>query len=399
MPELPEVETIRRQLAPAGGGHDAARGRDPRPALVAPLAPAELADALVGRRVERAAAARQVSGLALRRARSTCSAPADDRRRCSSSPTPSRPHSARRAQLRPRARACVLRRPAPLRHRRAGARRRRRSRRSSPRASALEPFDERFTAEHLRALARGRSGADQGVPARPAADRRRRQHLRRRGAVPRRASTRCAPPERCARAVRAPARRRSSRRSRAGIDARGASIDDFRHLDGVRGSFQDRFLVHRREGEPCPRCGTTIVKIVVGGRGTYVCESCQPRPALGRVSATWPARARPRASVPASCSGACSGGEQLVEAAASGRRPAARSKPPSSSPPIRTCGNVIIPVRCASSTRPSASIARLISSNSRPRLLEQGLRLAAERARLSGIDGDLVHYFTSIARA
>jgi formamidopyrimidine-DNA glycosylase len=65
---------------------------------------------------------------------------------------------------------------------------------------------------------------------------------------------------------------------RAGIEAQGASIDDFRHVDGARGSFQDRFLVHRRAGEPCPRCGRLIRKIVVGGRGTYVCERCQPRP-------------------------------------------------------------------------------------------------------------------------
>jgi formamidopyrimidine-DNA glycosylase len=63
-----------------------------------------------------------------------------------------------------------------------------------------------------------------------------------------------------------------------GIEAKGASIDDFRHIDGARGSFQDRFLVHRRAGRPCPRCGATIRKIVVGGRGTYVCERCQPRP-------------------------------------------------------------------------------------------------------------------------
>jgi formamidopyrimidine-DNA glycosylase len=44
----------------------------------------------------------------------------------------------------------------------------------------------------------------------------------------------------------------------------------------VRGSFQDQFLVHRRAGEPCGTCGSTIVKMVVAGRGTYVCESCQP---------------------------------------------------------------------------------------------------------------------------
>jgi formamidopyrimidine-DNA glycosylase len=63
-----------------------------------------------------------------------------------------------------------------------------------------------------------------------------------------------------------------------GIDAKGASIDDFRHVDGARGSFQDRFLVHTRAGEPCGRCGTEIRKLVVGGRGTYVCERCQPKP-------------------------------------------------------------------------------------------------------------------------
>jgi len=68
----------------------------------------------------------------------------------------------------------------------------------------------------------------------------------------------------------------------AGIDAKGATIDDFRHVDGARGSFQDLFSVHQREGEPCPVCGTAVRKLVVGGRGTYVCEHCQPRPA-GRL--------------------------------------------------------------------------------------------------------------------
>jgi formamidopyrimidine-DNA glycosylase len=71
----------------------------------------------------------------------------------------------------------------------------------------------------------------------------------------------------------------------AGIEAKGATIDDFRHVDGARGSFQDLFLVHRREGEPCPRCGTTIRKLVVGGRGTYVCEHCQPKPRRRRPAA------------------------------------------------------------------------------------------------------------------
>jgi formamidopyrimidine-DNA glycosylase len=72
----------------------------------------------------------------------------------------------------------------------------------------------------------------------------------------------------------------------AGIDARGASIDDFRNPDGARGSFQDRFLVHRREGEPCPRCGSPIRKLRAAGRGTYVCERCQPRPRVRRSAPT-----------------------------------------------------------------------------------------------------------------
>jgi formamidopyrimidine-DNA glycosylase len=67
-----------------------------------------------------------------------------------------------------------------------------------------------------------------------------------------------------------------------GIDSKGASIDDYRHVDGERGSFQDRFLVHTRAGEPCPRCGTPIEKLRAAGRGTYVCPSCQRRPRVRR---------------------------------------------------------------------------------------------------------------------
>ncbi len=68
----------------------------------------------------------------------------------------------------------------------------------------------------------------------------------------------------------------------AGLAAGGATIDDFRHPDGVSGSFQNEFLVHLRRGESCATCGTTVVKFVVGGRGTYACERCQPRPRVRR---------------------------------------------------------------------------------------------------------------------
>ena len=78
----------------------------------------------------------------------------------------------------------------------------------------------------------------------------------------------------------------------AGLAAGGATIDDFRHPDGVSGAFQNEFLVHRREGEDCPRCGGEILKFVAAGRGTYVCERCQPRPRGVRRPARAPRGAR-----------------------------------------------------------------------------------------------------------
>jgi formamidopyrimidine-DNA glycosylase len=69
----------------------------------------------------------------------------------------------------------------------------------------------------------------------------------------------------------------------AGVAAGGATIDDFRHVDGVRGAFQNEFLVHLRRGQPCPRCAAPVIKFVAAGRGTYACESCQPRPRRRRA--------------------------------------------------------------------------------------------------------------------
>jgi formamidopyrimidine-DNA glycosylase len=63
----------------------------------------------------------------------------------------------------------------------------------------------------------------------------------------------------------------------AGIDAGGSSIDDYRDGRGEKGTMQERFLVHTREGEPCPDCDGEVVRIVVGGRSTYFCPSCQVR--------------------------------------------------------------------------------------------------------------------------
>jgi formamidopyrimidine-DNA glycosylase len=63
----------------------------------------------------------------------------------------------------------------------------------------------------------------------------------------------------------------------AGIDGGGASIDDYRDGRGEKGRMQEEFLVHTREGKPCPRCGETVERIVVSGRSTYFCPSCQAK--------------------------------------------------------------------------------------------------------------------------
>jgi formamidopyrimidine-DNA glycosylase len=83
----------------------------------------------------------------------------------------------------------------------------------------------------------------------------------------------------------------------AGIAAKGATIDDFRSPDGAYGSFQDQFLIHLREGEPCLECGRPVRKLRAAGRGTYVCERCQPVP---RYAARASSRSRPAASARAS---------------------------------------------------------------------------------------------------
>jgi formamidopyrimidine-DNA glycosylase len=64
----------------------------------------------------------------------------------------------------------------------------------------------------------------------------------------------------------------------AAVEAGGASIDSYRDSLGERGTMQDLLRVHLHEGDPCPRCGTTIRKTRVAQRGTYWCPHCQPEP-------------------------------------------------------------------------------------------------------------------------
>ena len=62
---------------------------------------------------------------------------------------------------------------------------------------------------------------------------------------------------------------------RTGIQRRGSTLTDYRTPEGASGSMQEEFRVYGRDGEPCPRCRTTIVKTRVGGRGTWYCPRCQ----------------------------------------------------------------------------------------------------------------------------
>ena len=62
---------------------------------------------------------------------------------------------------------------------------------------------------------------------------------------------------------------------REAIARGGSSVSDYINLRGERGDFQDRHRVYRREGEPCPRCGEAIRREVISGRGSYFCPRCQ----------------------------------------------------------------------------------------------------------------------------
>jgi len=60
-----------------------------------------------------------------------------------------------------------------------------------------------------------------------------------------------------------------------GIEKGGSSNHTYVDAEGKKGSYMSFASVFRREGKPCPRCGTTIVKSRVAGRGTHTCPRCQ----------------------------------------------------------------------------------------------------------------------------
>lgn len=67
----------------------------------------------------------------------------------------------------------------------------------------------------------------------------------------------------------------SNRIIKAAIKMGGTTIKSYTSSLGVTGRFQQYLCVHKREGMPCLKCGTTILNMKVNGRSTYFCPKCQ----------------------------------------------------------------------------------------------------------------------------
>lgn len=67
------------------------------------------------------------------------------------------------------------------------------------------------------------------------------------------------------------------------IEHGGSTIKDFKGADGYAGRFQDRLFVYDRGGEKCRKCCTSIVSKPIGGRSTYWCPVCQPLAGLSAI--------------------------------------------------------------------------------------------------------------------
>jgi formamidopyrimidine-DNA glycosylase len=294
MPELPEVESVRRQLEPALVGRRFEHVRIDDSRLVRPSEPAEVAAELEGEcvaAVERRGkylVVRFESGrvllIHLRMTGSLLRAPSES--------LPEDPH--RRAVVRLDDDSDVAYRDV----RRFGTWLLLEPGQAEPYLAARvgdEPFDRLFTATRLgECLARRRTSlkaalldqrtlaglgniyADEALwrarlnPLRPAAglDRNELRRLHR--------------------AIRAALEH--------GLARQGATLRDYRLPEGGGGTMQDEFRVYGRRDEPCDRCGTPISRTQVAGRTTWFCPRCQPAQAA-RSSSRQPSRSRNQSSV------------------------------------------------------------------------------------------------------
>ncbi|HZT84923.1 MAG TPA: bifunctional DNA-formamidopyrimidine glycosylase/DNA-(apurinic or apyrimidinic site) lyase [Gaiellaceae bacterium] len=297
MPELPEVESVRRQLEPVLVGRRFERVRIDDPRLVRPYEPAEVAAELEGERVgtvERRGKyliVRFESGrvllIHLRMTGSLLHAPSgslqDD------------PH--RRAVVRLEDGSDVAYRDV----RRFGTWLLLEPEEAEPYLGARvgdEPLDALFTAARLgdrlagrrtslkAALLDQRTLAGMGnIYADEALWRARLSPLRPAAGLDR------AELRRLHRAIRAALEH--------GLARQGSTLRDYRLPDGSGGSMQDEFRVYGRRDEPCDRCGTPIARTRVAGRTTWFCPTCQPeQPAqAARSSSRRPSRSRRQSSV------------------------------------------------------------------------------------------------------
>src|SRR6266550_1879635 len=277
MPELPEVESVRRQLEPALVGRRFERVSIDDPRLVRPYEPAEVAAELEGERV--AAVERRGKYLVvrfesgrvllihLRMTGSLLSAPKGS--------LPDDPH--RRAVVKLDDGSDVAYRAARV---------------------GDEPLDALFTAARLGERLAGRRTSlkaalldqrtlagmgniyvDEALwrarlnPLRPAAQLDRNE-LRR-----------------LHRGIRAALEH--------GLARQGSTLRDYRLPDGSGGSMQDEFRVYGRRDEPCDRCGTLIARTQVAGRTTWFCPTCQPAEPgqAARSSSRRPSRSSRQSSV------------------------------------------------------------------------------------------------------
>ena len=286
MPELPEVETVardlRRRLLPEGGG--------PGPVITGARVawtrtlrdedPETFIRGVTGRRIEAIGRrGKQVvidlSGGAfltvhLKMTGQLFVVPAS---------LPVDPYERLAFSLDDGTRAAVPRRPQVRADRAVRAR-------TTTRSTAIgpEPLDDRVHAQGVPDADPRPPGAAQAAARRPGLRRGRRQHLRRRGAValeaPPAPVRALAPPGR--RAAPVPPHPRDPRRGDRRAAAR--SIDDYTAPDGD-GAMQERLDVYQRTGEPCRRCGRPIRRIVIGIRATHFCSWCQRLPAAQRPAA------------------------------------------------------------------------------------------------------------------
>lgn len=71
-----------------------------------------------------------------------------------------------------------------------------------------------------------------------------------------------------------------------GIKHGGSSVRNYVNHMGGKGDYLDLARVFRRQGQPCPVCGTEIKKIRVAGRGTHICPKCQKAPSITSLRGT-----------------------------------------------------------------------------------------------------------------